>query len=152
MTEASRIEDQLRRSLEGEAWHGPALMELLKDVAAETAAAPSLADAHTIWELVLHVKAWQDSAHRSLRGESGRVSDEENFPSVADASETSWRGAVQSMVDSNRELREAVMKLEDEALEQPVPGRDFPLYLLLHGVVQHNLYHAGQIALLKKGR
>ena len=56
------------------------------------------------------------------------------------------------MVDSNRELREAIMNLEDEQLEQPVPGRDFPLYLLLHGVVQHNLYHAGQIALLKKGR
>ena len=114
MKEASRIEDQLRRSLEGE--------------------------------------AWRDSAHRSLEGSSGNVSDEENFPNGTDTSEASWRAAVQSMVDSNRELREAIMNLEDKQLEGPVPGRDFPLYLLLHGVVQHNLYHAGQIALLKKGR
>ena len=56
MTEIERIEDQLKRSLEGEAWHGPALEELLADVRAEQAAAKPVPPAHSIWEIVLHIK------------------------------------------------------------------------------------------------
>jgi hypothetical protein len=55
MSEIHRIADQLKRSLEGEAWHGPALRELLSGVTAKQAAARPLAGAHSIWEIVLHI-------------------------------------------------------------------------------------------------
>ena len=63
-TEAARIADQLRRAFDGTAWHGPSLMELLDDVDAATAAAKPLAKVHSIWELVLHVAAWDAAGCR----------------------------------------------------------------------------------------
>jgi hypothetical protein len=78
------------------------------------------------------------------------LADEENWPPVADAGEDAWRAAVANLGEVGRRLRGAVRKLSDEDLERIVGGREYSVYFLLHGIVQHGLYHAGQIALLKK--
>ncbi len=152
MREVARIGSQLKRASEGGAWHGPALLELLADVSAEQAASRPLAGAHNIWELVLHVAAWQGFAAAALGGEPMPIDlpEEENWPPVVDASEEAWRAAVSNVGEVNKRLRDAVRKLSDEDLEKIVDGREYTVYFLLHGVVQHGLYHAGQIALLKK--
>ena len=152
MNEVARIGSQLKRASEGGAWHGPALLELLADVSAEQAASRPLAGAHGIWEIVLHVAAWQGFATRAVEGGAMPVdlADEGNWPPVADASEEAWRAAVEGVGRAGRRLRNALRKFSDEDLERIVPGREYNFYFLLHGVVQHGLYHAGQIALLKK--
>jgi uncharacterized damage-inducible protein DinB len=152
MREVARIGSQLKRASEGVAWHGPALLELLADVSAGQAASRPLAGAHGIWEIVLHVAAWQGFAARSLAGEPmpSDLPEEENWPPVADASEAAWRAAVEEVGEATRRLRRAVRKLSDDDLERIVGGREYSVYFMLHGVVQHGLYHAGQIALLKK--
>ena len=152
MREVIRIGSQLKRSSEGGAWHGPALQELLADVSAEQAASRPLPGAHSIWEIVLHVAAWQSFAARALEG-APAVSDpaaEENWPPVKDTSEAAWREALKHLGDGNKHLREAVRNLGDEDLDEVVAGREYSVYFMLHGVIQHTLYHAGQIALLKK--
>ena len=152
MSEVARLGSQLKRASEGGAWHGPALLELLADVSAEQAASRPLAGAHSIWEIVLHVAAWQGFATRALEGEPMPIdlADEENWPPVKDAGEEAWRAAVAEVGEVNRRLRQALRKLSDEDLERIVGGREYNVYFLLHGIVQHGLYHAGQIALLKK--
>ena len=64
ITESGLIAEELRRAFEGDAWHGPALLELLEDVDAETSAAKPLPEVHSIWELVLHIAAWDGVACR----------------------------------------------------------------------------------------
>jgi uncharacterized damage-inducible protein DinB len=152
MREVARIGSQLKRASEGGAWHGPALLELLADVSAAQAASRPLADAHSIWEIALHVAAWQEFAARALGGEPmpTDLAEEKNWPPVTDAGEGAWRAAVESLREVNQRLRGAVRKLSDDDLEKIVGGREYTVYFLLHGVVQHGLYHAGQIALLKK--
>jgi uncharacterized damage-inducible protein DinB len=150
VTEIERLQDQLRRGYEGEAWHGPALRELLADVDAETAAARPIADAHTIWELVLHITAWQDAARRRLEGEPARLSDEEDWPPVLDVGDEAWSDTLAAMEVTHRRLTEAVGGLAESDLNDQVNEQEYSAYELLHGVVQHDLYHAGQIALLKK--
>ena len=59
MPEVNRIRDQLRRAFEGQAWHGPAVMELLDGVTAKQAATRPVVAVHTMWELVLHIGAWE---------------------------------------------------------------------------------------------
>ena len=145
--ETSRIADQLRRSLEGEAWHGPALNQLLEDVTAEQADARPAAGAHSIRELVLHTRAWIQAAGRMLDGENVDLSDSEDWPAGESGD---WGQQVADLADSIQALASRVETLSEEQLEETVPGRDFSYYRLLHGVVQHNLYHAGQIAILKK--
>lgn len=152
MREVARIGSQLKRASEGGAWHGPALLELLADVSAAQAASRPVAGAHGIWEIALHVAAWQGFATRALEGEPMPTDppEEENWPPVVDAGEEAWRAAVANLGEVNRRLRAALRGLSDEDLERIVPGREYTFYFLLHGVAQHGLYHAGQIALLKK--
>src|SRR5208282_4382207 len=90
-SESARIADQLRRAFDGEAWHGDSLFEILEGVTAARAAARPIAGAHTIWELVLHVAAWDGAVLRRLGGAAVELSDAENFPPVRDASAAGWR-------------------------------------------------------------
>jgi uncharacterized damage-inducible protein DinB len=151
MRETERIEDQLRRSIEGPAWHGPSLLELLRTVDAQHAAAKPVRDLHSIWEIVGHVTAWQDVVRRRLGGEViGDLPPEQNFPPVTDASAVAWQREIDRLEGSSQDLRRAILTLAEEALDAPVRGKNYNVYVMLHGTVQHNLYHAGQIAILRK--
>jgi uncharacterized damage-inducible protein DinB len=151
MREIERIADQLKRAHEGGAWHGPSLKELLKDVSAEQAAARPVAGVHSIWELVLHIEAWERAALRRLGGHPAQIyNTEEDWPQVSGADEGEWRQTKEKLAETNESLRETVLLLEDERLDAPILPEMSTAYVTLHGVVQHTLYHAGQIALLKK--
>ena len=153
MSEAARIADQLRRAFAGEAWHGDSVFEILEGVTAARAAARPIKSAHTIWELVLHIAAWDGAVLRRMGGVAVSLSDAENFPPVKDASDAAWREALAQVRRVHEELISAVAALPDSRLDEVVPGKEgahYTFYYMLHGVVQHELYHAGQIALLKK--
>ena len=149
--EATRIADQLRRAFDGNAWHGPALLELLADVDAATAAAKPLADVHSIWELVLHIAAWDNAGLRRLNGEMAKLKGKANFPLVpVSTTEDAWREAVAATKRTHEKLVETVAGLSAKRLRDQVPGKPYDFYHLFHGIAQHELYHAGQIAILKK--
>ncbi len=150
MEEISRIADQLQRSYAGGAWHGPALRQVLAGVTARQAAAHPVRGVHSIWELTLHVTAWNRAVLRRVEGRSARVSAAENFPKLTDTSATAWKQAQQALADAHRALHRAILRLPDSRLGRTVPGRPHSLCFTLHGLVQHNIYHAGQMALLKK--
>ena len=148
--EAERIADQVERAWGGDAWHGPSLRELLSDVSAEEAVARPVAGAHTIWELVLHINAWEKAAAELIDGGPGKLTDAEDWPPVEDTGAAAWKDALTALERDNAALRSRILQLGDEDLGRKLEGRDYEAYVLLHGVVQHDLYHAGQIALLKR--
>lgn len=151
--EATRIADQLRRAFDGEAWHGDSLFEILQGVTPAQAAARPIANAHSIWELALHIAAWDGAVLKRLGGVAVQLSAAENFPPVADTSEAAWRTTLAEVRRVHEELVSAVRALPDARLQDQVPGKPgdhYNFYYMLQGVVQHELYHAGQIALLKK--
>lgn len=153
MSEAARIADQLGRAFNGDAWHGDSVFEILDGVTAVQAAARPIKNAHSIWELVLHIAAWDGAVLRQLSAAAVELSDAENFPAVADVSEAAWRKTLAEVSRVHQELVKTVAALPDSRLDQTVPGKEgahYTFYYMLHGVVQHGLYHAGQIALLKK--
>ncbi len=150
--EPALIADQLRRAFEGDAWHGPALLELLQDVDGRTAAAKPIANAHSIWELVLHIAVWDWATLRRLAGEVCQPVGEANFPPVRETSTAAWRKAVTDAKRTHDTLVKTVAALPESRLGDRVPGKDYNFYHLLHGVAQHELYHAGQIAILKKAQ
>ena len=150
MTEIERISDQLKRAFEGGAWHGPSVREVLEGVTAEKAAARPVSGAHSIWELVLHIAVWEDAVKRWVKGETHNVSNEQDWQKVTDTSGEAWKKALAALEKGHMELRQTISGLSDgdldKILKQPKPS----VYDLLHGVIQHDLYHAGQIAVLKK--
>jgi uncharacterized damage-inducible protein DinB len=149
-SEAALIADQLRRAFYGEAWHGPAVIELLADIDAATAAAKPLANVHSIWELMLHIAAWDNAAMVRLRGEKCQLMGIDNFPPVSKATEAAWRKTVAETKRTHDRLVKTVAGLSDSRLRDRVPGKRYDFYHMLHGIAQHELYHAGQIAILKK--
>jgi uncharacterized damage-inducible protein DinB len=151
MTEIERIADQLDRAFAGEAWLGSSLRETLADVTAEVARGKPIARAHSIWEIVLHIAAWEDAVRRRLEGEPVDLSPEEDWPPVPEASAEAWRETLARLESHHQGLRGALSRLTESRLSDGVPGKDYSVYFMLHGVIQHDLYHAGQIALLKKG-
>jgi len=150
VSEAIRIADQLRRAFEGDAWHGPALLELLDDVDATMAAAKLLPNVHSIWELVLHVAVWDGAALQRMRGEKFQPTGVANFPLVSGPTELTWRKTIAQTKRTHDTLVKIVGLLPDSRLSDRVPGKRYDFYHMLHGVIQHELYHAGQIAVLKK--
>lgn len=151
MSEVARITDLMDRTFHGPAWHGPAVMEVLKDVSAQQAAARPQDNAHSIWELTLHLAAWKDVARWRIEKCEKTPTDEENFPSLTNTGEQAWKAAIAKLTAAHRELAAAVAALGAERLDEEIPaGGKLSHYVRLHGVIQHDLYHAGQIALLKK--
>ena len=153
VSESTRIADQLKRAYSGVAWHGPALLPLLRGVRAAQAAARPIPNAHSIWELVLHTAAWDKAVQASIEGRQLKLTSKQNFPPVPNPpTEAAWREAVTALKNTHAQLVKIAASLPDSRLKDRVPGKKHNVYAMLHGVVQHEIYHAGQIALLKKSR
>lgn len=149
--EADRLQDQLRRALEGEAWHGPSVLELLADVTAQQAASHPIAGAHSIWELVLHLRSDYDLLLRRLAGDGRQLTTAEGWPACPAPTEANWQQTIQDLELGNEKLRQSVGTFPNERLDDPlVPEAPYTAYTQFIGVTQHHSYHAGQIALLKR--
>ncbi|HET7601867.1 MAG TPA: DinB family protein [Gemmatimonadales bacterium] len=146
-----RLTDQLRRILEGEAWHGPAVLELLADVSAEQAASHPIPGAHSIWELVLHLTSDYSLVLRRMAGDGRGLLPDEGWPPCPAPTEANWQETIAGLKRLSHQLRDAVRKFPAERLDELLVAESpWTAYMQFIGVTQHNAYHAGQIALLKR--
>jgi hypothetical protein len=154
MNEAKRIAHQLACTISGEAWYGDSLQEILKDLTAKQAAAHPLSGAHSIWELLSHLGAWVGFAFGALDGDPipawPGMAVELDWPPITDTSSPAWTQTVNSFFSDHHRLVYKIEAFTDGQLENRVPGRDYDFYQLFQSTIQHVVYHAGQIALLKK--
>jgi hypothetical protein len=151
-SESSRIADQLRRAFAGDAWHGPPLSELLTGITAVQAWSRPLPAAHSIGELALHITVWTRAAIEAAHGirMPAIVGTERDWPNIKDDSGAEWTRITGDLFETGEQLARVIENFDDERLREIVPGREYDFYYLLHGIVQHSLYHGGQIALLRK--
>ena len=150
MNEVERILDQYDRAMNGDAWHGDPVWKILEGISAEQAGARAYPEAHTIWELVAHMTFWETEVYRRLNSLPPRSQKDLNFPAMPEKTSENWNATLAEFRRSNAEFRDALSRLDASELDQAMPGRDKSTYVELHGVIQHSLYHAGQIALLRK--
>jgi uncharacterized damage-inducible protein DinB len=151
MSETERIWNLLQRSFEGnEAWKCPSLRDLLAEVTATQARAHPIPGAPSIWELLLHTTACERAACRRLAGEAvDTLPDALAWPKPEPAAADAWLRARLDFADARRALRQAVASFPEDRLGEPVPGREYTHYVMLHGLVEHAVYHAGQIEMLR---
>lgn len=152
-----RLAEQVDAALSGPAWHGASLEENLKGLTAEQAAARPVAEAHSIWELVLHLTAWTAEVTRRLGGAAPAAPAEGDWPAVGAVSPGAWAEAIARLGSAHGELAEAVRRYPPERWTDRVGGaRDAPLGTgvsyaeMVQGLLQHDAYHGGQIGLLRK--
>jgi uncharacterized damage-inducible protein DinB len=157
---AAHLSNHIKRTVSGPMWHGAALDEVLADVSHEQAAARPISGAHSIWEIVLHVTAWAEIALARVHGRrTGDPTPDEDWPAMPVAKQEAdsvsdpvadWHAARERLRDSYRALATDTRRLDQAAIDAKVPGLDYSVSNLLHGVIEHGTYHGGQIALLKR--
>jgi uncharacterized damage-inducible protein DinB len=148
--EIKRIVKQFTASMEGNAWHGPAVFELLNDINDEEASQRALRDAHNIYEIAAHIITWQKAGIRRIKGDASEITEQEDWPVANDATTEQWSVIKKALQSVYNELKGELEKFSAERLNENIPGKEQTFYTLFHGIIQHNIYHAGQIAMLKK--
>ncbi len=150
MNEVERIIDQYDQVMHGSPWHGDAIWKILGGIPAESAALRPLANIHTIWEIVGHMAFWEDVAAKRLAGARAGMMEEGNFPAAPEVSEANWQKTLGEFRASNQAFREALQKISPARLDEKSAAGKRSFYDEAHGLIEHNVYHAGQIALLAK--
>lgn len=146
------IADRLRRTLVGPMWHGDAVTQLLQGVSAADAARRPVAGAHNIWELVLHMTAWANIARDrlSLKELPEPTTAQDWPPMLSVPSIEAWSDAQMRLTEAYEALAQRTEELDGATFDAIVPGHEYPVREMLIGVVEHGVYHGGQIGLLKR--
>jgi uncharacterized damage-inducible protein DinB len=154
----ARVEQLLEivaRAYDRRSWHGTNLRGSIRGVDHALAARRPRAGRHNIWELVVHAAYWKYAARRRLTGEKRGAFplDGSNFitrPAPGDASAAAWRRDVALLGQMHRGLVEAIAGLRDRDLDRVDGGSSVTRFELVAGIAAHDLYHAGQIQLIKR--
>lgn len=145
----------LDQGYDRKAWHGPTLRGALRGVSVEEAAWRPAPGRHNVWELAVHCAYWKYSVLRRLAGGvrgSFPLAGSNWFERPVDLTERVWREDLSLLARLHRELRAAVEALAEEALDEVPPGSKTTVADLVAGIAAHDLYHAGQVQLLKRLR
>jgi uncharacterized damage-inducible protein DinB len=163
MTEAFRIADELRRAMNGDPWHGLPFSRVIEGVSARDAAEHPLPGAASIWEVLFHMTAWTREVHRRLLGGDPAEPEEGDWPTLdvqspEATSDQAWQEALSALTAAHENLLLDLERFPDELLDRIVGspsrsrelGTGISVYVMLHGLVQHQVYHTAQIATLKR--
>ena len=152
-TATDHIKHLLRQHWDGSMWYGSSLQHSLRDTSWEKAFYQPANFTHNIYEYVMHLVAWRKFVPEHLLGNSSytiALNSEQDWPTRYSRDEVTWLKALASLAATQTALLAALDHLPDTRLDEPVPGKSFTWYAMLHGLLHHDIYHSAQIALLKK--
>jgi hypothetical protein len=145
------LDEQLRLSMDGPAWHGPSVREALDGISPNDAAEHPIPGAHSCWELILHLIGTYELVLRRIDGDASPLLPADDWPAPPAPTAENWQRDVAALYAVNARLRAAVRDFPADRLHQPlVPSPTYPAFTQFIGLTQHDLYHAGQIVLLKR--
>lgn len=159
MIDKAFLREQIRKGFSDDPWHGPSTLTLLQGLTAEAAAAYPVPGGHSVWEIVLHMISWQNEVRRRLEGNEPDMPEEGDWPEVGQVTEAAWKRDRKRLGESLTDLLDTLNSLREEDLDRtggglddrdPALGTGVTLRAMVNGLVQHNAYHSGQIALLRK--
>lgn len=149
MREAETISRSLTTLHSGKPWHGPSFKLILADIT-PAMAATRIKGAHSIWELLEHMRGWIDVVILRLDGHAIDEPPDGDFPTPPKPTAATWSAAIQRYERSQRQLQARLKMMTTRDWNRKLPGRPYPASVMLSGILNHNLYHAGQIAVLKR--
>ncbi len=151
MREFERIARLLEQTFEGRAYYGPSVLDALKDVSVVIAGPQPDGGTHNIWDLVAHLAGELRCARTLLEGSAEPwIEGLTSWPRSAGISAIEWEQAVSALTEANRPMVQSVEKLDESLLDKHLTQVGRTHYTMLHGAIQHNVYHAGPISLLKR--
>jgi len=155
--EVTTILEMIDQAFDRRSWHGTNLKGSIKGMIAADAAWRPAKGRHNIWELVVHAAYWKYIVRRRLLSEAKgsfplKGSNWIERPAKSEANEAAWKADVKLLTDTHKSLRQAIAALTPEALQQIPAGSKVSNFSMVVGIAAHDLYHAGQIQLIKRMR
>lgn len=145
--------DLIEEGYSRKAWHGPNLRGSIRGLTAQEAAWRPGPKRHNIWEIVVHCAYWKYTVRRRILGEkrgSFPLKGSNWFPRTGAPSEKTWRADIKLLEDAHRKMIEAIRSLTVRDLRKIPAGSTLRHEATLRGIASHDVYHAGQIQLLKR--
>lgn len=150
MTEQKRIASLFDKLYDGSPWLGVNLMDTLGDISAEKASKRPLTGRNTIWEIVNHIIAWRKNVLRRVLGEVIQTPEHNYIEPVTDTSAEAWQNTLNNLAQSQKQWLAFLKDMPTEDFEKVYPKNKMSYYEHLHGILQHDAYHLGQIVILAK--
>ncbi len=153
LNELELLLEIIDQAYERQAWHGPNLKGSLRGLTAKQASWRPARGRHNIWELVIHTAYWKYAVRRRLlSGKRGSfpIKGSNWFETLKRNGERAWKDDLALLDQTHRGLREAIAVLAPSRLHSSQPGSKVKNVTLIYGIASHDLYHAGQIQLLKR--
>jgi hypothetical protein len=152
MTEIARIAGLMQEVFEGHPYFGPSVMDVLTRVTAKEAAVKRRWMANSIWRIAVHLTAELRYAASVLDETAGPwVEGVTTWPRIRDKSRAAWQAAIDDLIDANRDLVERVKQLDDALLTRRPGTVRGSYHFMLHGTLQHNVFHAGELSMIAGG-
>jgi hypothetical protein len=151
MNELARLQNLMQQTYSGKCFYGDSITKVFSDIdPAQAVWIPSDGGNHSIWQIVLHMTGWLNIIRERLTSPVlVNLSDELNYPAPPLGTHDNWNATLDAFHAAHNGLSEAIGQFPEAKLESQVPGRAYTFDVLLHGAIHHNLYHLGQIALIK---
>jgi uncharacterized damage-inducible protein DinB len=151
MTDPKELAKLVRQTVTGPMWHGPSINDAFQGLTYVAANSRPIAGAHSAWELALHIASWADIARTRLGEQIMRDPvRSKDWPPVPAPSPSAWRQTVEQVGSAYDALATHLEWMKPEDLQRIVPGRDYTVETMVRGVIEHGVYHAGQVAILRK--
>jgi len=157
MSETSFYATQIQATQSGDPWYGPPITQVVEGLTSQQAAARPIPNAHSIWEIILHMTSWVREVRRRLEQGNPHEPDDGDWPPVPDPTEGNWWQAMDELETAHADLREQLFRTPEKKLDDmvgpvrdPAQGTGVSYAAMLQGLLQHDAYHLGQVALLKK--
>jgi uncharacterized damage-inducible protein DinB len=153
MPKSSTLLQNFKGSYDGKNWYADSLKNILKDVDGHLAFTAPPGKRNSIASLLHHMMSWKKLAIRQMQGDKNYTINQKASFSLKEygrTTEKAWEKLLKQYDQTHQELMQLLKKADKKLLAQKVTGRNFTLQYLINGVLQHDIYHTGQIALLKQ--
>jgi len=160
MTTTELLLASIDEAYDKRSWHGTNLRGSLRGLTVEQAAFRVQPESHNIWELVVHAAYWKNDIRRRLtlseattsgrRVEGFALDGSDFWDRPVDGTAAEWKTDLALLQDEHKQLRAAVEAFPPSRWTRKAPGKPFNFEGLVRGIAAHDLYHAGQIQLLKR--
>ena len=155
MTKSEQIKKRLETVLWGDPWYGNPVYTIIGHVSFEAAYEKPPGSAHNIAAIVLHMLAWTEEVMDRMNGLAAQMPSSGDWPDPGNPDEQKWQNYVNDLKLVNVNLMGVIQNFPEEKWDEPINDTrnaetELTYLEMMDGFIQHQVYHAGQIALLNR--
>ncbi len=150
MTETKRIISLFKKLYEGDPWIDVNIIDTLKNITAEKAQKRIAQGSNNIWEIVQHIISWRQNVLQRLEGKDMNTPAHNYFEKIENKSTEDWKNTMKTIALTHKQWIRFLENFKTSNFDKIYTPNEMTYYEHIHGILQHNAYHLGQIVMLSK--